>query len=388
MPSSGELRLRTLILALIALGGIWIALVIQRGHHAAGGVVRGWPSARRLRGAQARPGEGSRTARSPRRRSRTSSPRVQVRSRACRRSRRPTSRSSPPAGEARSKARREGAGATVVVPIDSRSARGDGHSAARATGDLRRTGRRRHVVEREPHVEDERARADAGRIRPRRADDLGAAERRQPRRPRERPDRPRVLDDLPGLSARGRRVEPGADVDRDDHDSGDAGSRSVASTNGGQIVVDNRAFFPTAVWAQCSDGFGSNIDDGINLFMGDGCSKDDTALPSRLDGRAYSIVNAENAGCRRPGPDRLVLPGRVGCVPAEHRHAPGARQEHSRAAAPGPHQLPHADEPLLQPRDPAAARERHVPAADVDPRRRRLRSLSRCRCGAGRRSAT
>ena len=33
MPSSGELRLRTLILALTALGGIWIALVIQRSHH-------------------------------------------------------------------------------------------------------------------------------------------------------------------------------------------------------------------------------------------------------------------------------------------------------------------------------------------------------------------
>src|SRR6266852_555007 len=32
MPSSGELRLRTLILALTALGGIWIALVIQRTH--------------------------------------------------------------------------------------------------------------------------------------------------------------------------------------------------------------------------------------------------------------------------------------------------------------------------------------------------------------------
>src|SRR5438876_9079797 len=33
MPSSGELRLRTLILALTALGGIWIALVVQRSHH-------------------------------------------------------------------------------------------------------------------------------------------------------------------------------------------------------------------------------------------------------------------------------------------------------------------------------------------------------------------
>ena len=33
MPSSGDLRLRTFILALTALGGIWIALVIQRTHH-------------------------------------------------------------------------------------------------------------------------------------------------------------------------------------------------------------------------------------------------------------------------------------------------------------------------------------------------------------------
>jgi hypothetical protein len=73
-------------------------------------------------------------------------------------------------------------------------------------------------------------------------------------------------------------------------------ARSVASTNGNQIVVDNRAFFPTAVWAQCSDGFNSNINDGINLFMGDGCSTDDESpLATRLDGRAYSIVNADNA---------------------------------------------------------------------------------------------
>jgi len=73
-------------------------------------------------------------------------------------------------------------------------------------------------------------------------------------------------------------------------------NRSVASTNGSQIIVDNRPFFPTAVWAQCSDGFNSNINDGINLFMGDGCSTDDSTLASRLDGRAYSIVNSEYAG--------------------------------------------------------------------------------------------
>jgi hypothetical protein len=68
---------------------------------------------------------------------------------------------------------------------------------------------------------------------------------------------------------------------------------SSARTNGDDIVVDDRQFFPTAVWGQCSDAFGSNIDDGISLFMGDGC-RDDLELPGRLDGRAYSIVDTEN----------------------------------------------------------------------------------------------
>jgi hypothetical protein len=70
-------------------------------------------------------------------------------------------------------------------------------------------------------------------------------------------------------------------------------SSSSARTNGDNIIVDDRAFFPTAVWGACSDGFGTNIDDGINLFMGDGC-EDDMKLPGRLDGRAYSIVDTEN----------------------------------------------------------------------------------------------
>jgi hypothetical protein len=69
--------------------------------------------------------------------------------------------------------------------------------------------------------------------------------------------------------------------------------RSTAGTDGGHIVVDGRPFFATAVWAQCSDMFGSNIEDGINLFMGDGCQHEDQ-LATRLDGRAYSIVDASN----------------------------------------------------------------------------------------------
>jgi len=77
--------------------------------------------------------------------------------------------------------------------------------------------------------------------------------------------------------------------------------QSVASTSGGHIVVDDRPFFGTAVWAQCSDGFGSNLDDGINLFMGDGCSKNDLGLAARLGGRAYSVVNADDADANGRG---------------------------------------------------------------------------------------
>ena len=76
--------------------------------------------------------------------------------------------------------------------------------------------------------------------------------------------------------------------------------QSNARTSGSSIYVDDRPFFPTAVWEQCSDMFDSNINDGINLFMGDGC-KDDTGLPARLAGRAYSIVDSEHANATGRG---------------------------------------------------------------------------------------
>ncbi len=75
---------------------------------------------------------------------------------------------------------------------------------------------------------------------------------------------------------------------------------SAARTSGDHILVDDRPFFPSAVWGQCSDMLGSNIDDGINLFMGDGCDED-TELPARLGGRAYSIVDAESADANGRG---------------------------------------------------------------------------------------
>jgi hypothetical protein len=76
--------------------------------------------------------------------------------------------------------------------------------------------------------------------------------------------------------------------------------QSSARTTGSSIYVDDRPFFPTAVWEQCSDMFNSNINDGINLFMGDGC-QGDTGLPSRLAGRAYSIVDSEHANATGRG---------------------------------------------------------------------------------------
>ena len=71
--------------------------------------------------------------------------------------------------------------------------------------------------------------------------------------------------------------------------------RSSAHTNFDRIVVDGRVFFPTAVWEQCSNALGSNVADGINLFMGLGCHRRDIELPHLLDGRAYSLVDTRSA---------------------------------------------------------------------------------------------
>src|SRR5262249_11925641 len=76
--------------------------------------------------------------------------------------------------------------------------------------------------------------------------------------------------------------------------------QSNARTSGTSIYVDDRPWFPTAVWAQCSDMFDSNIRNGINLFMGDGCQPD-TELPDRLAGRAYSIVDSQHANATGRG---------------------------------------------------------------------------------------
>ena len=295
MPSSGDLRLRTLILALTALGGIWIALVIQRAHpvpaaaFASGPQPADFPSPELVRV----PGLNRPVAAKP---SANVSPRVRPFTRV------PTKQTpdvqvSLAAGRTTGKTTKSGAAAsaTVVVPIDSRS------SAVASTPPL------------EPLEI-----ADAQVVS---VTSSGA-------RITWKTNVPAQAQTAFGLDAPTIWTQPSGDS-LVEHESLLAGlefgttyqvylhaidewnrattttvtittqgmpDRSVASTNGSQIVVDNRPFFATAVWGQCADGFNSNINDGINLFMGDGCSDEESSLPRRLDGRAYSIVNAENAG--------------------------------------------------------------------------------------------
>jgi hypothetical protein len=80
-------------------------------------------------------------------------------------------------------------------------------------------------------------------------------------------------------------------------------NQTIATTSGDRILLDGQPFFPIAVWAQCSDGYGSNLAAGINLFIGDGCGREhkDRRLAAQLAGRAYSIIDADNAAAAGRG---------------------------------------------------------------------------------------
>jgi hypothetical protein len=289
MPSSGELRLRTFILALMALGGIWIALVIQKTHHVPAAAFASGPQPAdfsapklvRVPGLN-RPVAATPVADvSPRVRPFTRVPTKQTPDVHVRLAARKPAKSSP--------------SATVVVPQQDRS-----------------------YAETPPPPLEPLAISDAQVV----SLDSSSA------RIRWKTNVPAQTQAAYGLDAPTIWGQPSGDS-LVEHESVLTGlefgttyqvylhavdewnraqtttmtittqgmpDHSVATTNGSQIVVDNRAFFPTAVWAQCSDGFNSNINDGINLFMGDGCTTDDSSLAAQLDGRAYSVVNAEYAG--------------------------------------------------------------------------------------------
>ena len=135
-------------------------------------------------------------------------------------------------------------------------------------------------------------RADAGRVRARRADDLVAAERRQPRRAPGHPDRPRVLDDVPGLPAGGRRVEPGADLDRIAHHGGDRTEASLRRMAARSSSTTGRSSPPpcgrSAPTGSARTSTTASTSSWRRLQQGR------HRPASRLDGRAYSIVNADN----------------------------------------------------------------------------------------------
>ena len=82
---------------------------------------------------------------------------------------------------------------------------------------------------------------------------------------------------------------------------------TIATTQADRILVNGQPFFPIAVWAQCSDGYATNIADGINLFMGDGCGKD-RQLPARLAGDAFSVVDAKDVDVAGRGVIGWYLP--------------------------------------------------------------------------------
>jgi hypothetical protein len=288
MPSSGELRLRTLILALTALGGIWIALVIQRSHpvpaaaFASGSQPADFPAPELVRvPGLNRPVAATPIANVSRVRPFTRVPTKQT----------PDTQVRVAAGKPAEPA----PSTTEVVPQSDRSS-----------------------AETTPPPLEPLAISDAQVV----SSDSSSA------RITWRTNVPAQTQAAYGLDAPTIWGQPSADpliehetvltglefgttyqvylhaIDEWNRaqtttvtiTTGGMPDRSVASTNGSQIVVDNRPFFPTAVWAQCSDGFDSNINDGINLFMGEGCKADDSSLATSLDGRAYSIVNAEYAG--------------------------------------------------------------------------------------------
>ncbi|MDX6486135.1 MAG: hypothetical protein QOF43_1288 [Gaiellaceae bacterium] len=292
MPSSGELRLRTLILALIALGGIWIALVIQRGHDAPGASFASGPQPSdfaapellRVKGLN-RPVAATPVASvSPRVKPFTrvptrQTPDVQILAASAKPDRKVKPAKAPALdvvpGVGRSYAE------TVTPPLET-LAISDAQVTSVTSSSARITWKTNLPAQTQAAFG-----LDAPTIwsQPS-ADSLVEHES--------------VLTGLEFSTTYQVYLHAVDEWNRAQTTTVSIttqpmGSRSIATTNGGQIVVDDRPFFPTAVWAQCSDGFGSNIDDGINLFMGDGCSTDEADLASRLDGRAYSIVNAANA---------------------------------------------------------------------------------------------
>jgi hypothetical protein len=91
------------------------------------------------------------------------------------------------------------------------------------------------------------------------------------------------------------------------------------STSGGAIRVNDKPFFPLVLWDVCPSAVSRRINDGINLFMGDGCGNE-RALLARLRGETFAVTDAANGLPSAPGligwyyPDELD--GRLQAAPS------------------------------------------------------------------------
>jgi hypothetical protein len=92
-----------------------------------------------------------------------------------------------------------------------------------------------------------------------------------------------------------------ATIDVQVRTSSDTGQTDdYTSASEGAILVNGRRVFPLALWDVCPSDVSRRINDGINLFMGDGCG-DEPALLTRLHGRAFAVTDAANGLRDVPG---------------------------------------------------------------------------------------
>jgi hypothetical protein len=80
-----------------------------------------------------------------------------------------------------------------------------------------------------------------------------------------------------------------------------------ATTSGGVILLNGQPSFPKMVWAQCPDAVASNLDVGIDLFMGNGCGTG-ADLAKWVAGRAFVLADAQAPAAARAGTVGTHLP--------------------------------------------------------------------------------
>jgi len=73
-----------------------------------------------------------------------------------------------------------------------------------------------------------------------------------------------------------------------------------ARVDGSAIQVAGQPFFPVAIWNECTNLATARIDQGINLFMGEGCGRE-RELTRALGGKAYAVVDAQSGIASAPG---------------------------------------------------------------------------------------